>query len=137
MNLLLDPALARTLSAQALDLARRVGDRAAEAKALWVLMRAYSLTENESAQALAAGEQSLALARADGLAEQAAYTLSDLQYAYRGANQDERALAVLAEARGYWRAHPEHHMLADNRELRTQRGHAPLPDVMTVQMNMA
>lgn len=114
MNPLMDLAQARRLSAQALDLARRLGDRAAEAKALWISMRASSMDDQATVQALAAGEQSLALARAEGLAEQAAYTLSDLQYAHRAAGQDERALAVLLEARAYWRTQPGHHMLADN-----------------------
>jgi len=114
MNPLMDQVQARLLSAQALDLARRLGDRAAEAKALWITMRAHSMDDQATVPALAAGEQSLALARAEGLAEQAAYTLSDLQYAYRAAGQDERALAVLLEARAYWRTQPGHHMLADN-----------------------
>ena len=114
MNPLLDPEQARALSQPALALARQLGDQAAEARALWVMMRAHSLLEGESALASAAGEQSLALARAHGLDEQAAYTLSDLQYVYRASGQNERALAVLALAREYWRTQTQQHMLADN-----------------------
>jgi hypothetical protein len=72
------------------------------------------MVPSTSAAAIAFGERSLALARAHGLEEQAAYTLSDLQYAYRAAGEDEPARAVLAEARAIWRRRQQPHMLADN-----------------------
>lgn len=113
MNPLLDPALAHALGEQALSLARQLGDGPAEARAWWIIMRACSHLD-DTPEALAAGEQALALARAHGPAEQVAYTLSDMQYAFRRVGQNARAQAVLAEARLYWRSLPQHHMLADN-----------------------
>jgi len=111
---LLDPAQAESLSDQALALARELDDRAAEARVLWVLMRASVQAGGEPRQAVAYGERSLALARELGASEQLAYTLNDLQYAYRSAGQIDRALAALAEARDLWRANGNQHMLADN-----------------------
>ncbi|HLF27553.1 MAG TPA: hypothetical protein VJG32_14560 [Anaerolineae bacterium] len=111
---LMNPAQAETLSQQALALARELGDREAEARILWVLMRASTFTPGDPARAVAYGEQSLALARELGLSELLTYTLNDIQYAYRAAGQVDRALTALADARERWQANGNLHMLADN-----------------------
>jgi len=109
-----DPALARTLLDQALGLAGELHDREAEARILWTLMRITVNAGDDPGLAIIYGERSLALARELNLPEQVAYTLNDLQYAYANAGQVDRALAVLEEARGLWRAQGNLHMLADN-----------------------
>ncbi len=109
-----DPALARTLLDQALALTGELHDRKAEARILWTLMRITVNAGDDPQLAIIYGERSLALAREFSLPEQLAYTLNDLQYAYASAGQIDRALAVLEEARGLWRAQGNLHMLADN-----------------------
>ncbi|MGH8630631.1 MAG: hypothetical protein ACREU7_07685, partial [Burkholderiales bacterium] len=109
-----DLALARTLLDEALALAGELQDRKAEAQLLWTLMRITVHSGDDPGLAIIYGERSLALARELELSEQLAYTLNDLQYAYASAGQIDRALAVLEEARGLWRARGNLHMLADN-----------------------
>jgi tetratricopeptide (TPR) repeat protein len=111
---LFDAAHALALSDRALDLARTLGDRMAESKIRWNQMRALVGLGADARQAIAYGEQSLALAREVDAPEQMAYTLNDLQYAYRADGQWAHALAVLAEARALWQARHNPHMLADN-----------------------
>ena len=112
-----DPALARNLCEQALTLAEMIGDREAEARVLWVLMRVTVNVGGEPDQAIAYGERALALAHELNLREQSAFCLNDIQYAYMYAGYPRRALAVLSEARTLWRALGNLHMLADNLNL--------------------
>ena len=65
-----DPALARNLCEQALTLAETMGDREAEARVLWVLMRVTVNVGGEPDQAIAYGERALALAHELNLREQ-------------------------------------------------------------------
>jgi tetratricopeptide (TPR) repeat protein len=97
-----DPALARALSDQALQLARASGDKAAEAKVLWNLMLLNSRGEMHLREAIEYGEQSLALARELNLREQLAYTLNDLATPYAFFGQTARAKAAEEEARALW-----------------------------------
>jgi tetratricopeptide (TPR) repeat protein len=111
---LFDPARVVSLSDDGLALARDLGERAAESRILWNLMRVMAMTGRDPQEAVTCGERSLAIARELGLVEQVAYTLNDLQYAYRSATRIEAARAALAEARDLWRDLGNHHMLADN-----------------------
>src|SRR5579859_2162064 len=65
-----DPARGQAACARALTLARQIGDRAAEAQVLWILLLLYGYEGRDLPQALAYGEQSLAIARELGLPEQ-------------------------------------------------------------------
>lgn len=108
-----DTVQAQALTQRGLDLARELGDGAAEAKILWNVMNAHRFN-NDRTQAIVAGERSLALARALDLREQTAYTLNDLYYIYQQENRLEDAHAANLEARALWRALDNRAMLADN-----------------------
>lgn len=110
-NPLFQPADAIKLSNQALALAQKLGDREAQAKILWNLMRVEAVV-GDGEVAIGHGEQSLALARELGLREQEAFTLNDLEFAYHSAGQFGRVLETLAEARQMWQAQNNLHMLA-------------------------
>jgi hypothetical protein len=110
-NPMFQPADSIELSNQALALAEELDDREAQAKILWNLMRVHAVA-GDSDQALVYGEQSLALARELGLSEQEAFTLNDMEHAYRGLGQIRRALDTLTEARRLWQAQNNLHMLA-------------------------
>jgi hypothetical protein len=106
---------AQALAEQALGLARELGDRRAECKALWILMLVSYFTSRPR-EAVAYGEQSLALARELGEVgrEQLAFTLNDISRAYAATGQMERAFEMLAEARALWRELNNLPMLADS-----------------------
>jgi hypothetical protein len=106
-------SLGYELAQRALSVARELGDRPAEAKALWNLLL-HHITVGEAQAALASGEQALAIARELDLREQTAYVLTDLLKVYYQVNQTERAKAVLSEARALWRELGKLNMLADN-----------------------
>ena len=106
-------ARARQLMERALDLARSLGDRAAESKIFWNLMLLHLFSE-DALRAAEYGEQSLALARELGLREQLAFTLNDLSSAYLFDGQTQRGLAALREARELWQALGNVPMLADS-----------------------
>jgi tetratricopeptide (TPR) repeat protein len=76
-------------------------------------MNVYRFTDR-SADAIEAGERSLALAREQGLVEQMGYTLNDLFYSYQSEGQMELAHVVNLEARDIWRELDNRAMLADN-----------------------
>ena len=73
-----DPPKAKADSDRALTLARDLKDREAESRILWNLMMVNMHGLSNPQQAVAHGEESLAIARELGLREQTAYTLSDL-----------------------------------------------------------
>ncbi len=108
-----DQAEARSLSLQALNMARAQGDRAAEAKILWNLMLAYR-SQSRFSEALDVGEKSLELALELGLRTQLAYTLNDLSEVYASTGQVQRARQALREAGPIWRESNNLPMLADN-----------------------
>jgi tetratricopeptide (TPR) repeat protein len=111
---IIDQDLARTLLDRALALAGGLDDHGAEARILWTLMRITVFSGEDPTLATLYGERSLVLAREYRLHEQLAYTLNDIQYAYRSVGQIDRALAALDEARDLWRVQGNLHMLADN-----------------------
>jgi len=109
-----DPDRAEALAEQALALARQLGDQAAEAKILWLLILVYEIT-NRFAQAIESGERSLALARQLDLREQMAYTLNDLgSHLYLVAGPFERAITMLQEAITLWQELDNQAMLANS-----------------------
>lgn len=108
-----NPSKAELLASDALTLARQTGDRAAEAKTLWLKMLTM-LRSMRPQDGIADGEAALKLARELNLREQLAYTLNDLGSAYGAMGQTERALALAREARDLWRELDNKPMLADN-----------------------
>ncbi len=113
-NVAHDGAQALTLSQQALAFAHETGDRAAEAKILWNLMLLYIFGNRDVRQAVAYGEQSLALARALNWREQTALVLNDLYMAYFSAGNLSHARAALEEAGALLRAQNVLPPIADN-----------------------
>jgi tetratricopeptide (TPR) repeat protein len=109
-----DAQAAIDLNERAQEIARELNDRAALAKILWNSMRAMTQQNIDALKAIRYGEESLAIARAENLREQYAYTLGDLQYAYRGAERIEDALKALEQARPLWYELGNLHMAADN-----------------------
>jgi len=108
-----DQAQGQALSDRALVLARKLGDREAEAKILWNLVRLYSFI-GQVRQAVEYGEQSLALARALNLREQVAFTLNDICVRYVNLGQMPRAQTAAQEARELWRELGNLPMLTDS-----------------------
>lgn len=110
---LFDTDQAQQLSDVALARARELDDRAVQAKIFWNLMLLNTLVRNLP-QAIAFGEQSLALAHELGLREQLALTLNDLGKAYMGAGQISRVQESLQESRVLWRELDNQPLLSDN-----------------------
>ena len=108
-----DPERGEALSKQTLALAQEIGDHRAAAKALWNLMLVQNFAGHNPRQAMAYGEQSLAIAREHNLREELAYTLHDLSRAYFAAGQIESAWAALEEAGTMWRELGNMPMLTD------------------------
>jgi class 3 adenylate cyclase/tetratricopeptide (TPR) repeat protein len=109
-----DATRAQQLGNQALDLARKLADRAAEARILWSLSLAYYWGDRPE-KAFECGERSLALARELGLREQIAQTLTDLgRFRYMTHGLGEQAKAPLQEASEMWRDLGNLPMLADS-----------------------
>ena len=108
-----DLARGRALSERALDLARELGDREIEAKALWNLLMYYK-SVGSLPDALQHGEKALALARELNLREQVAYVLNDIHAVYISAGHTQHARETLAEAQRLWRELGVLNMLADS-----------------------
>jgi predicted ATPase len=107
-----DPEKGRTLAEQALQLARRSGDQAEEAKILWSLLLIHRFTGHPS-EAAAYGEQSLVHARHLGLREQLAYTLHDMSEVYWRLGETEKATEAVTEASQLWKELENLPMLAN------------------------
>ena len=105
---------ARDLVGQALILAQRLGDRAAEAKILWtdLILHLYSGSAREG---IPSGEKAVALARELGLQELLAYILQDLALVYMGVRNVHGAGLALEEAKPLWEKAGNLAMLAENR----------------------
>lgn len=101
------------LAQQAIVRARELKDRAAEAKALWLLLLVYSHS-NRPRDAMPKGEAALALARELNLRELTAYILNDLGGVYISEGDFASGLALLQEANQLWRELDNLPMLADN-----------------------
>ena len=109
-----DPPKAKADSDRALTLARDLKDREAESRILWNLMMVNMHGLSNPQQAVAYGEESLAIAREMGLREQAAYTLSDLGWAYGGVSKLDLGASTLDEARKLWKELGNLPMLSNN-----------------------
>lgn len=108
-----DPAQAEALSERALQLARALGDQAAEVKILWNQLIIYR-NISQSSQAIACGERALALARQLDLQEQIPFILHDLGYGLAFRADFVPAQAAFQEAVELWRAQGNLPMLADS-----------------------
>lgn len=118
-----DGKRAQEFSAQALALARRIGDRLSESRILWTQMLFHVYSSGDAEAGVRLGEESLVILRnlnrsgtgGDRAArEQLAYTLNDLLYAYSQVGKLEDGLAARVEARDLWRELDNKPMLADN-----------------------
>jgi class 3 adenylate cyclase/tetratricopeptide (TPR) repeat protein len=93
----------RRASQQAVALARALGDRGAESKALWNLMNLNVYGGGDNGEAVEAGERSLALARELDAREQVAFALTDIWRPYTAIGDLAAARRSLDEARSTWR----------------------------------
>ncbi len=109
-----DPARGRALAEQAVSLARELGDRVAESKALWNLMILGVYGGGDLREALDAGQRSLEIARAMNAREQIAFTLNDLWRPYAAVGDLGSAQECLEEARSLWRELGNLPMLTEN-----------------------
>ncbi len=109
-----DPPLGRRLSEEAVVMARRIGDRAAEARALWNIVVANVYGGGDAARAVEAGEASIAIARELGEREQLAFTLNDVTRAYMAIGDFATAAQRLADARPLWEELDNRPMLGEN-----------------------
>jgi DNA-binding SARP family transcriptional activator/tetratricopeptide (TPR) repeat protein len=98
-----NPLKSRELAQEALVLARELGDREAEAHALWGLQIAELYSAGDSKQVVAYGQQALALARDLGLKELTGLILNNLAWPFGAQKHLEEARAELSEAQSIWR----------------------------------
>ncbi len=98
-----DAVAGRALCERTIALARDLHDRAAESKALWNLMTLNVFSGGDPAEAVDAGEASLAIARELDAREQMAFTLNDLWRPYAAVADLAAARACLEESRPLWR----------------------------------
>ena len=96
------------------QLARELGDRRSESKALWNLMNLQVFGGGDKRKAVDVGERSLALAREVGSREQTAFTLNDLWRPYAVKGDLTAAEASLQGARPLWRELGNTPMLCEN-----------------------
>jgi class 3 adenylate cyclase/tetratricopeptide (TPR) repeat protein len=97
-----DVADGRRASQQAVALARELGDRGAESKALWNLMNLNVYGGGDNDEAVEAGERSLALARELDDREQVAFAQTDIWRPYTAIGDLAAARKSLDEARSAW-----------------------------------
>jgi tetratricopeptide (TPR) repeat protein len=97
-----NPPKARESGRAALALAQELGDRAAQAHALWGLQNAELYSGGDSRQVVAYGQEALALARELGLKELMAHALKNLSWPFGAQKQLEQAREELAEAQSIW-----------------------------------
>lgn len=109
-----DLTTGRTLAERTIALARELGDRAAESKALWNLMILDVFGGGDADEAVEVGESSLEIARELDAREQIAFTLNDLWRPYASIGNVAAARASLEEARPIWREMGNLPMLCEN-----------------------
>ena len=109
-----DPERGRRLSEENVATARRLGDRAAEARALWNIVVANVYGGGDAPRAVEAGEASLAIARELGDRAQLAFTLNDVCRAYMANGDFPLAAQRLEEARPLWEELGNLPMLGEN-----------------------
>ncbi|MEN8176661.1 MAG: hypothetical protein ABFS23_12915, partial [Pseudomonadota bacterium] len=98
-----NPLKSKELAQAALALARELGDREAEAGALWGLQVAELYSAGDSKQVVAYGEQALTLARELGLKELMGLVLNNLCWPFGAQRRLEEVRAILLEAQAIWR----------------------------------
>ncbi len=108
-----DAGRATALIARAFELATALGDRAAQARVLWLRMLVLART-NQPQQAMPIGEQALALARELNLRELTAYAANDLAGVYAANGEFIQSAALFETAKELWRELGNLPMLADN-----------------------
>jgi class 3 adenylate cyclase/tetratricopeptide (TPR) repeat protein len=109
-----DPERGRRLSGENVATARRLGDRRAEARALWNIVVANIYGGGDAARAVEAGEASLVIARELRDREQLAFTLNDVGRAHMANADFETGAERLDEARGIWEGLRNGPMLGEN-----------------------
>ncbi len=108
-----DPVLAHNALARARDLSEASGDKPTHARILWNLMMLNIYNSGDLHQAVAFGEESLAITRELNLREQMAYTITDITFAFWGIGQMVRAQELLNEGVALWRELGNLPMLTD------------------------
>ncbi|MCO6450078.1 MAG: AAA family ATPase [Caldilineales bacterium] len=108
------PERAKTLSERALTLARDLGEREAEARALWGHLISY-LYSGEGASGISYGEQAAALARELNLRELEAHAMQDLSLAYSGLGNMKAMRTALDRAAVLWQELNDLPMLSETR----------------------
>jgi tetratricopeptide (TPR) repeat protein len=97
-----NPPKARESGKAALALAQELGDRAAQAHALWALQNAEMYSAGDTRQIIAYGQDALVLARELGVKELMAHALKNLCWTFGAQKHLEQARAELAEAQSIW-----------------------------------
>ncbi len=113
-SIILDAKRARHLLETALDMAKELGNAAAEAKIWWSLMLANNIIGGGPEKSMAYGERSLEIAREHDLGEQLAYTLHDLARPYAMLGRSEQAMEASEEAGRLFREQNNLAMVVDN-----------------------
>jgi tetratricopeptide (TPR) repeat protein len=109
-----NPQKAAAFAEDGLALARRLGDQAAEAQLLWILLLVYMYSGHMD-EGIPYGEQSAELARELGTQNQLAHALQDLALAYMAVGDLARSREVLDESFRHWEALNNKPMQAENR----------------------
>lgn len=109
-----DPVRAQEQSHRALELARDLGDKHAEARILWTLMLSHSRATLHYREAMEYAEQALVIAREHNMRELLAYLLNDASSLLVFLGETERGKQYNVESRALWRELDNLPMLADN-----------------------
>jgi len=97
-----NPSRAKESGQAALALARELGDRAAQAHALWALQNAELYSAGDTKQVVAYGQEALALARELEMKELMAHALKNLCWPFGAQKHLKQAREELAEAQSIW-----------------------------------
>jgi len=98
-----NPLKSKELAQAGLVLARELGDKPAEARALWGLMVAELYSAGDSQQVVAYGQEALALARELGLKELIGLIQNNLCWPIGAQKHLEQSRQALNEAQAIWR----------------------------------
>jgi tetratricopeptide (TPR) repeat protein len=98
-----NPLKSKELAQKALVLAHELGDRSAEAHALWGLQIAELYSAGDTKQVVAYGEKALALARELGLKELTGLVLNNLAWPFGAQKKLEQSREEFREAQSIWR----------------------------------
>jgi tetratricopeptide (TPR) repeat protein len=112
-NPVFDPQKGRELGETALDLAVKVKDREAEARALWCLMMVEFHARNQSEQVIEYGKKALFMAQELGAKELEGYVLGNLSWAHSLRLQLKESLKTNTQALEIWQSLGNLPMVAD------------------------